>query len=149
MAQRENGTVTVTDSRMTRFWITLDQGVAFVLRSLEAMHGGEIFVPKIPSMNIMDLVEAIAPGCKVKDIKIRPGEKLHEALISPDEARQVVEFDDMFVVKPAHPWWDGDAWDGANGMGEGFAYTSDTNPDQLSVDALKEMIGQLELSQPA
>src|SRR5882672_7767241 len=108
--QAKTGRVTVTDPRMTRFWLTLDQGVQFVVRSTEAMHGGEVFIPKIPSMNIMDLVTALAPQCDVVNTGIRPGEKLHEALISEDEAPYAVETDGMFIIKPAHPWWQGDNW---------------------------------------
>jgi UDP-N-acetylglucosamine 4,6-dehydratase (inverting) len=99
-AQRAAGRVTVTDRAMTRFWITLEQGVAFAVRCAELMRGGEIFVPKIPSMRIMDLVAAVAPGCAVDDVGIRPGEKLHESLISDDESRQVLELDDMSRREP-------------------------------------------------
>ena len=107
LEQRKTGTVTVTDERMTRFWITLEQGVEFVIRCTEAMHGGEVFVPKIPSMRVMDLVDAIAPGCQVRYSGIRPGEKIHEALLSTEEARYTLEMDDMFVVTPIFPWWGG------------------------------------------
>ncbi len=103
LEQRNNGKVTITDQRMTRFWLTLEQGVRFVVRCVKEMHGGEVFVPKIPSMNIMDLAKAVAPGCSVETIGIRPGEKLHEVLISEDEVRQTLELDDMYVIKPAHP----------------------------------------------
>lgn len=105
LEQRRNGYVTITDPRMTRFWITLEQGVRFVIRCVEEMHGGEVFVPKIPSMTIVDLAEVIAPGCRVEWIGVRPGEKLHEVLVSDDEARTTIELDDMFVIQPAHPWW--------------------------------------------
>src|SRR5881296_2203492 len=110
LEQRKAGTLTVTDERMTRFWITLEQGVRFVIRCITAMHGGEVFVPKIPSMNIMDLVEAIAPKCEVKNVGIRPGEKVHEVLVSEDESRQALETEDMFIIQPAHPWWETDRW---------------------------------------
>lgn len=135
--QRTNGKVTVTDRRMTRFWITLDQGVRFVINCIERMHGGEVFVPKIPSMNIMDLAHAIAPGCVVEDIGIRPGEKLHEVLLSEDEARDAVELDDMYVVKPSHPWWNGDAWPNGKKLADGYRYASDSNTEWLHVDQLK------------
>jgi len=138
--QRQSGVVTVTDRRMTRFWITLDQGVRFVLRSIEQMHGGEVFVPKIPSMNIMDLAAALAPECRVEEVGIRPGEKLHEMLVSDDEARQSVELDDMFVVKPAHPWWSDDQWKNGTSLEDGFTYASNNNPDWLSVDDLRALI---------
>ena len=99
-AQRASGRVTVTDRAMTRFWICLEEGVGFAIQSAELMRGGEIFVPKIPSMRIMDLVQAVAPGCAVDDIGIRAGEKLHEILVSEDESRQTIEFDRMFVIEP-------------------------------------------------
>ncbi|MGI6285523.1 UDP-N-acetylglucosamine 4,6-dehydratase (inverting) [Neomoorella humiferrea] len=138
--QRENGVVTVTDPRMTRFWITLEQGVRFVLRCLELMRGGEIFVPKIPSMNIMDLVEAVAPGCRVEYIGIRPGEKLHEVLISEDEARHTVDVGDMYVIKPLHPWWQTGNWSEGTPLPDGFRYSSDKNEWWLRVEQLQDLI---------
>lgn len=144
LQQRSNGVITVTDRRMSRFWITLEQGVEFVLRCLEMMHGGEIFVPKIPSMNIMDLVEAVAPECEVRFTGIRPGEKLHELLISPDEARHTLELPGMFVIQPAHPWWKTDNWAGGKPLPGGFVYGSNTNPERLSVKALRDMVSPLE-----
>jgi UDP-N-acetylglucosamine 4,6-dehydratase len=98
--QREAGRLTVTDPRMTRFWITLEQGVEFVLSCFEHMIGGEVFVPKLPSMNIMDLAKAMAPGCEVDVIGIRPGEKIHEIMITMDDARMTKEFDDHYVIQP-------------------------------------------------
>lgn len=102
---RENGFIPVTDQRMTRFWITLEQGVQFVLDSLTRMHGGEIYVPKIPSMKIIDLARAVAPECKIKYIGIRPGEKLHELMITEDDARRTLEFDRYYVIQPEFSWW--------------------------------------------
>src|SRR5262250_391502 len=102
LEQRKRGRITLTDPRMTRFWITLEQGVRFVIRRLEQMHGGEIFVPKIPSMKILDMAQAVGPDCQIDCIGIRPGEKLHEVLLSEDESRNAVETDDMFVIEPAH-----------------------------------------------
>jgi len=147
--QRTSGVITVTDKRMTRFWITLEHGVALVLRAIELMHGGEIFVPKIPSMSIMDLAKALAPDCEVNITGIRPGERLHEMLVSPDEARHTLEFPDMFVIQPLHPWWQLDNWTNGKRLPEGYFYSSDANPEQLSVDALREMAGQLEGFEPA
>lgn len=145
MEQRKTGRVTVTDSRMTRFWITLEHGVHFVTRCLEQMQGGEVFVPKIPSMNILDLVKAVAPGCQVDDIGIRPGEKLHEALVSEDEARHTVELDDMFVIQPTHSFWQLDNWVEAKPLADGFRYTSNTNTSWLTVAELQHMVAQLQL----
>jgi UDP-N-acetylglucosamine 4,6-dehydratase len=143
MEQRRNGAITVTDARMTRFWITLHQGVEFVIRCLERMHGGEVFVPKIPSMNIMDLAEAVAPGCEVRHIGIRPGEKVHEVLVSEDEARHALETDDMYVIQPNHPWWPVENWAGAKRLPDGFRYTSDSNAQWLTVPALRALVGEL------
>ena len=139
LEQKISGTINVTDKRMTRFWIALEQGVDFVFKCLDSMRGGEIFVPKIPSMNIMDLVEAIAPGCEIEFSGIRPGEKIHEELVSEDEGRQAIEYPDMFVIQPAHPWWETGGSDGGQMIADGFAYTSNNNPDQLTMDQLRTM----------
>ncbi len=140
--QRKTGRITITDPRMTRFWLTLDQGVRFVIQCIEKMHGGEVFVPKIPSMNIMDLAHALAPECAVENIGIRPGEKLHEALLSEDEARSTVELADMFVVQPLHPWWNGARWPEGKKLPEGFRYGSDNNDAWLKVDDLRALLAQ-------
>jgi UDP-N-acetylglucosamine 4,6-dehydratase len=124
---------------MTRFCITLDQGVEFVLRCLDAMEGGEIFVPKIPSVRIMDLVQAIAPDCKVETIGIRPGEKLHELLISQDEARSAVDVGDLYIVKPLFIDWSGKAWR-VQPLPDEFAYASNTNDRWLTVEQIRGLI---------
>jgi UDP-N-acetylglucosamine 4,6-dehydratase/5-epimerase len=138
--QRKRGKITLTDPRMTRFWITLEQGVRFVARCLEQMHGGEIFVPKIPSMKLTDLAETIAPDCQVEHVGIRPGEKLHEVLVSEDEARNTLEMDDMYVIQPAHPWWQMENWRQGRALVEGFRYTSDSNVAWLTNEQLEELI---------
>src|SRR6266480_6978633 len=138
LEQRKRGKITVTDPRMTRFWITLEQGVRFVIRCLEEMHGGEIFVPKIPSMRLLDLAETIAPGCDIETIGIRPGEKLHEVLVSEDESRNTLEVKDMFVIQPVHPWWKSENWVHATKLPEGFRYSSDTNQRWLTRRELEE-----------
>ena len=140
--QSKRGKITITDPRMTRFWITLEQGVRLVIRGIEQMHGGEIFVPKIPSMNLMEMAGVIAPGCDVEAIGIRPGEKLHEVLISEDEARQAIETEDMYVIQPAHPWWRKENWNHARALPEGFRYSSDNNPQWLSTEELCELVGE-------
>jgi UDP-N-acetylglucosamine 4,6-dehydratase/5-epimerase len=140
MEQRKRGKITLTDPRMTRFWITLDQGVRFVIRGLEQMHGGEIFVPKIPSMKLLDMAHAVAPDCQVECIGIRPGEKLHEVLLSEDESRNAVETDNMFVIQPAHSWWKKENWGQARALPENFRYASDTNTDWLTADALYDLV---------
>ena len=137
--QRKKGKITITDKRMTRFWMTLEQGVRFVVNSIEVMHGGEIFVPKIPSMKLMGLAETVAPGCEVEVIGIRPGEKLHEALISEDEARNTIELAEMYVIQPTHPWWSKENWSG-KALPEGFRYTSDTNVQWLTGAEIEELI---------
>lgn len=136
---RENGKITVTDKRMTRFSITLDQGVDFVLSCLETMVGGELFVPKIPSYRIMDVVEAIAPGCDVEEIGIRPGEKLHESMITTDDARNTCEYPDRFIIQPTFKWWKSADEDQGVQCPEGFSYTSDENDRWLGIAELREL----------
>lgn len=138
--QKKRGVLTVTDERMTRFWLTLEQGVGFVLKCLEIKQGGEVFVPKIPSMRIMDLAKAVAPECKIKITGIRPGEKIHEILVPKDEARQVLEYKDMFVIEPNFPWWGKSKMAGGKKVSPDFEYTSDKNPQRLSAGELKKII---------
>jgi UDP-N-acetylglucosamine 4,6-dehydratase (inverting) len=138
--QRENGSVTLTDRRMTRFWLTLEQGVRFVFDCLEKMHGGEIFVPKISSMKMSDMVKAVAPGCGVEIVGIRPGEKLHEELISEDEARTTVEVEDMYVIKPSQPWWQCENWVHGTRLPEGFRYSSNTTSWSYTPEQLQELL---------
>lgn len=140
--QRETGTVTVTDARMTRFWLTLDQGVRFVIGSIERMVGGEVFIPKIPSMKILDLAEAIAPGCRIQEVGIRPGEKLHETLISEDEARHTLDLGDIYLVQPTDPQWDVAYGLDGQSLPEGFHYSSDNNADWLTVPQLRALAGE-------
>ncbi len=138
------GILPVTDPRMTRFWITLEQAVRFVFQSLETMGGGELFVPKLPSMNIMDLARAICPECKTEIVGIRPGEKLHEIMIPMDEARMTLELPDRFIVRPDSQYitfqYKGEA---GKPVPEGFEYSSGSNPWTLSVPEMQEMIQQL------
>ena len=129
----------VTDFRMTRFWITLDQAVDFVLNSLENMEGGELFVPKIPSVRITDLIEAIAPGSKTHEIGIRPGEKLHEEMISEDDSRRTIEQPDRFVIIPTIANW-GFRNPAGSALPEGFSYKSNTNKDWLDVATIKILL---------
>jgi len=138
--QKKTGRVTVTDRRMTRFWITLDQAVDLVVRAFCQMQGGEIFVPRIPSMRITDLAEAVAPGCEILDTGIRPGEKLHEILITEEEGRHAVSYSGMYVVLPNYPWWEDRNYDSGDSLPEGFSYKSDNNTEWLSVSDLRQMI---------
>jgi len=145
--QRQNGKLTVTDTRMTRFWLTLEQGVRFVIHCTEQMHGGEVFVPKIPSTRIVDLAKIIAPDAELDVIGIRPGEKLHEVLINEDEARSTIELDEMYVVQPTAALWFGHEWENkGKPLPEGFRYTSETNPDWLSIEQIKEIVAPFEES---
>ena len=144
LKQRESGAVTITDERMTRFWISLEQGVRFVIRCIEQMQGGEVFIPKIPSMKVLDLASAVAPDAKVSIIGIRPGEKLHEVLISEDEARTTVEREDMFVVKPATPLWQRDLTYDGSPLPDGFRYASDNNSEWLGLDQIQTIIAPVE-----
>jgi UDP-N-acetylglucosamine 4,6-dehydratase/5-epimerase len=140
LEQAKTGTITITDERMTRFWITLEQGVRFVMNAAEQMHGGEVFVPKLPSMRLTDLAKVVAPECAVRVVGIRPGEKLHELLFSEDEARQTLEFDDMYIIQPMFPWWNPEPWAGGRKLADEFRYSSETNVDWLSNPALLRMI---------
>lgn len=140
---KETGRLPITDERMTRFWITLDQGVQFVLDSLERMHGGEIFVPKIPSMTVTDLAKAIAPECEIDVIGIRPGEKLHEAMIMEDDARHTKEFDTYYVIQPEFPWWSEEYTASGKPLPDGFKYTSDSNTEWLSVEELQRLVEEM------
>ena len=139
LEQRKSGTLTVTDERMTRFWITLDQAVDLVVTGFKYMQGGEIFIPKIPSMRIMDLAKAIGPECEIKVLGIRPGEKLHEALTGEDEARNTIYYRGMYVVLPNHTWWKRENYVEAASLPENFMYTSDNN-ECMSVEDLQEII---------
>jgi UDP-N-acetylglucosamine 4,6-dehydratase len=143
--QRQNGKLTLTDERMTRFWLTLEQGVRFVIRCVEEMQGGEVFVPKIPSTRIVDLARVIAPGAEYEVTGIRPGEKLHEVLIHEDEARSTVELDDMFVVQPTGSLWFGHDWQKrGKSLPDGYRYASDNNPVWLSTEQIKEIVAPFE-----
>jgi len=143
LEQRQRGVLSVTDERMTRFWMTLEQAVAFVCRCLEIMRGGEIFVPRLPSARVMDLARAVAPECRVEITGIRPGEKLHESLMTSDEASRALEFEDFYVVQPGPflRWWDNGHLAGCRPVPENFRYRSDLNRWRLSVAELRGILG--------
>lgn len=145
--KQKTGILPITDARMTRFWITLDQGVQFVLDSLNRMHGGEIFVPKIPSMKILETAKAIGPDCKIEYVGIRPGEKLHEVLVPEDDARKALEFEDYFVIQPELDFWKLSETAHAAGKPcpEGFCYSSDRNSSWLSAEDLRKMLQSKEI----
>jgi UDP-N-acetylglucosamine 4,6-dehydratase len=135
-AQAETGVLTITDERMTRFWITLEAAVDFVLTSMELVQGGETFVPKIPSMRIVDLAKGLAPDAELRVVGIRPGEKLHEVLITEDEARQSYDLGDRYVILPSRPTWLVDEHERGTALPDGFRYASDNNDVWLNTDDL-------------
>lgn len=139
--QRESGFITITNPDMTRFLITLQQGVDFVLSSLKNMVGGELFVPKIPACTVSDLANVLAPDCEKNIIGLRPGEKMHEILIPSDEARNVLEFDDHFVIQPVQAFW-GNKIGILGGVccSEGFHYASNQNCEFLSIEELTDLL---------
>lgn len=148
LKKRRDGVLPITDPRMTRFWITLDQGVEFVLNAFNRMVGGEIFVPKIPSMTLMDLAEAICPECKTEIIGIRAGEKLHEVMVTRDDARNTVEFPDYYIIKPKFHFFHRrfcETENGCRSVVEDFEYNSGENPWRLTIAEMRDMIDRLEI----
>jgi UDP-N-acetylglucosamine 4,6-dehydratase len=141
---RSSGKITITDERMTRFWLSLEQGVHFVINCIEQMEGGEVFVPKIPSTKVIDLARAIAPEAQIDIIGIRPGEKLHEDLLSEDEARNAVERETMYIIKPPETLWNRSQHYEGKPLSEGFSYTSDSNTKWLDVEGIKKYIAPFE-----
>jgi UDP-N-acetylglucosamine 4,6-dehydratase len=141
LKQKEKGVITITDKRMTRFWITLEQGVNFVLRCLETMQGGEVFVPKIPSMRITDLAKAICPECAIEYIGIRPGEKVDEVLISRDEARKTLDLGNFYLIQPAFPFWSTGNWSQGRLVPEEWEYASNSNSQWLEAEQLRNLLG--------
>ena len=137
--QAGEGKLTITDTAMTRFWITLDEAVEFVIASLERMQGGEVFVPRIPSMSVIDLAEALAPGVEREIVGVRPGEKVHEVLLTSDEARHAVRFEDYYAIYPDFPYWRTTGFPAGEELPPGFGYASDTNEEWLSAEQLREM----------
>lgn len=138
--QAKKGVITITDERMTRFWLTLQQGVEFVINCIGLMHGGEVFVPKIPSIRITELARVIAPKARTEFVGIRPGEKIHESLIAEDETRYAVELDDMFVIGPPDPSWGRTHFPAGRALKDGFRYTSDNNPHWLTAEELQILL---------
>jgi UDP-N-acetylglucosamine 4,6-dehydratase len=141
--QREKGSLTITDPRMTRFWITLDQGVDFVISCVEMMNGGEIFVPKLPVMKITDLANAVAPNSKIKITGIRAGEKIHEEMISINEARTTLEYDDFYCIMPAYHSWPVNPPPGGIKVDDEFIYSSETSSLSIPPEDLKNIVDQL------
>ncbi len=143
LKMRATGRLPITDVRMTRFWITLEQAVEFTLNSLDIMEGGEIFVPRIPSMRVTDLATAVAPECEIDVIGIRPGEKLHEVMIPEDESRNTVRLENYYAILPTHFGLDVNKYmarHNATLCADGFCYSSDRNDDWITVEKLREML---------
>jgi len=143
LEQKNNGMITITDEKMTRFWITLEEGVKFVIKCITEMRGGEVFVPKIPSMKITDLADAIAPNAEKKIIGIRPGEKIHEILLTEDEARHSREFNDHFVIEPDPPFWDNNGSKRGKILPNNFRYASESNDKWLTKKELMKIIEEM------
>jgi UDP-N-acetylglucosamine 4,6-dehydratase/5-epimerase len=137
--QASTGVLTITDERMTRFWVTLEEAVQFVIDCLGRMGGGEVFVPKIPSMRVTDIAEVMAPEAERKVIGIRPGEKLHEVLVTSDEARHAYDEGSHYTILPEYPSWELRIPEDAERCPDGFSYSSDRNDDWVTVDRLREM----------
>ncbi len=142
--QKSKGEVTLTHEKMTRFWITLEQGVDLVLMALEKMHGGETYIPKISSMLIKDFITTLAPDCKIKVTGIRPGEKLHEVLITTEEARHAREYDDYFVILPEYSWWPcHELYSDGKVLVEDFCYTSLNNSQWYTAEQIKKLLSSI------
>ena len=147
LIKRKEGVLPITDPQMTRFWITLEQGAALVLNALREMRGGEIWVPRIPSMRITDTARVIGPECQYPLVGIRPGEKLHEVMIPEDDGRETLQFENHFIIKPSFPWWDA-KWHMEKGgtlCPEKFYYGSDNNTQWVTDRQLSQMIADLDL----
>lgn len=145
LQQRENDVITITDERMTRFWITLEDGVRFVISCIDRMVGGEVFVPKTRSMRLMEIVQTIAPTARREVIGIRPGEKLHEELVTREEAPRTKEFDDYYVIEPEHSFWKSGNHQDGRYVAKDFQYGSDTNTRWLSPEDLKACLADLQI----
>jgi len=141
--QAAEGELTITDESMTRFWITLDRTVDFVIDCLARMQGGEVFVPRIPSMKVLDIAQALAPQASHRIIGVRPGEKIHEMLVTSEEARHATAFDDYFAIYPSFPFWRSKEYPQGQELPPGFSYSSDRNDEWLTVDQIREMARQL------
>lgn len=142
--QRKSGVITLTHDQMTRYWITLERGVELVVLALNKMHGGEIFIPKIPSMKMLDFLKTLAPNCQIKIIGIRPGEKMHEVLITPEEGRHAVEYGDHYVILPEYNWWSHhDKYNSGKKTADDFYYSSQNNPNWLTEEGLQQLLNSL------
>ncbi len=142
--QAEEGRLTITDVRATRFLITLDQAVDFVLSCIEQMRGGEVSIPKLPTVSVVDVAEAVASGVPREEVGLRPGEKLHEVLLTAEEARHAIELEDRFLILPEEPSWRPlEPWPEGKPVPEGFVYSSDSNPERLGVDEIRAIAASI------
>jgi len=142
-AQAQDGVFTITDEAMTRFWITLEQAVNFVIDCLRRMEGGEVFIPKIPSMRVIDITQALAAQAERRIIGIRPGEKIHEILLTSEESRHAGSFDGFYAIYPSFPFWRSDDYPRGKELTPGFSYTSDNNDAWLTAGDIREMVSQI------
>ena len=138
--QKKEGLITITDERMTRFWITPEQGIRFVIDCINIMRGGEIFVPKIPSMKVTELADIIAPNVERRITGIRPGEKLNEILLTEEEARHAKEFENCFIIEPEHRFWSAKELTGGKALLDNFSYTSNSNNWWLTKEEMKQLL---------
>ena len=145
LRQRDSGTLTITDSRMTRFLITLEEGVGLVHICLQQMQGGEIYIPKIPSVTLRELAKAVAPRCRHRRIGIRPGEKMHEVLITEDEARHTHELPGYYVIEPSMVTWPRKKRRKGRPTPENFRYASDTNPLRMTPRQIVKLVEKVDI----
>jgi UDP-N-acetylglucosamine 4,6-dehydratase/5-epimerase len=141
--QKKLGKITITDEKMTRFWITQEQAVRFIMECISIMKGGEVFVPKLPSMTILDLADVLAPNCEKVVTGIRPGEKIHEILLTKQESRHSKEFGDSYIIEPEHPFWERSNFKEGKEIKNGFEYTSNNNDNWLRKTDLEKMLEDL------
>lgn len=144
LEQKSSGKITITNRQMTRFWITIEKAIELVIKAFDEMVGGEIFVPKIPSISMEEFAKIIAPDCDIIDIGIRPGEKMHEVMIPTDDARHTLEFDDHYRIMPEFVNWSSKKITGGKKLPEGFCYSSDNNPEKMDADYLRQIAAEVE-----
>lgn len=144
LEQKSSGKITITNRQMTRFWITIEKAIELVIKAFDEMVGGEIFVPKIPSISMEEFAKIIAPDCDIIDIGIRPGEKMHEVMIPTDDARHTLEFDDHYRIMPEFVGWSSKKITGGKKLPEGFCYSSDNNPEKMDADYLRQIAAEVE-----
>lgn len=144
IASRGETELPITDYRMTRFWISLEQGVELVIKALEETKGGETFISKIPSFKVTDLAQAILPGCSMPEVGIREGEKLHEIMVTREDSANTYEYEKHFIIYPHMEWWNPDKIQpGGKRIEQGFEYSSETNTDWLGIEELRELLKQV------